>query len=125
MEQIHANIIIRLGDKAKNIFSLSDWMQVNGERVLALRIADSKLTYETRNGAFDLKQNDVVMVTTEAIKKYISEAQKTTSNNMPNTEDEGDFFSGLAELPHGIAQRSAAIPDGRTQTLHGYIVQYH
>ncbi len=27
--------------------------------------------------------------------------------------------------PHGIAQRSAAIPDGRTQTLHGYIVQYH
>ena len=120
VKQIPANIIIRLGDKAKNIFSLNDWMQVNGKRVLAIRIAESKLIYDTSNGAFILRQDDVVMVTTDAIKKYASATQEITSNNKsvditvetpaagniqkapninnkPDPQDEVGFFSSLAE----------------------------
>jgi hypothetical protein len=120
VKQISANIIIRLGGKAKNIFSLNDWMQVNGKRVLAIRIAESKLIYDTSNGAFILKQDDVVMVTTDAIQKYASAAQEITSNNKSvditievpaavniqkasnandksETQDEVGFFSSLAE----------------------------
>ena len=120
MKQIPANIIIRLGDKAKNIFSLNDWMQVNGTRVLSIRVAESKLIYDTSNGAFILRQDDVVMVTTDAIQKYVSAAQEITSNNKSvditvetpaagnikktsninnkqDTQDEVGFLSSLAE----------------------------